>query len=189
MFEIIKQLTRENHGTLEKFFLSEIRKFREVRHYSEFLSLMYSYHLPLENAIAAFMTQELMDALGERRNAQWLLYDLEALGVAEDPSNRATITHVNCLSSALGALYVLEGSTHGGPYIAKMIRSALSIEEPFRYFNGYGDMTSDKWEHFKRSLSVFSDRIDTDKMTDGANQTFLSLQRWMEESKQTNGKN
>ena len=52
---------------------------------------------------------------------------------------------------ALGALYVIEGSTLGGKIISKMISHQIPSTDGhgLTFFNSYGDDTITMWERFK----------------------------------------
>ncbi len=55
----------------------------------------------------------------------------------------------------LGAMYVVEGSTLGGQYIARHVEQTLGLEagRGNAYFRGYGDQTGAMWKSFKTVLA------------------------------------
>jgi heme oxygenase len=59
----------------------------------------------------------------------------------------------------LGAMYVIEGSTLGGQYIAKHVEQTLNLEPGLgnSYFRGYGDQTGAMWKAFKAVLAAVPD--------------------------------
>lgn len=54
----------------------------------------------------------------------------------------------------LGALYVLEGSTNGGKFIARMVRRAYRLDGVVgtESLDPYGDSQPQRWEEFKQSM-------------------------------------
>ncbi len=57
---------------------------------------------------------------------------------------------------SLGSMYVLEGSTLGGQYIARTVEQNLGLApgEGDAYFRGYGDQTMVKWAEFRQVLET-----------------------------------
>jgi heme oxygenase (biliverdin-IX-beta and delta-forming) len=62
-------------------------------------------------------------------------------------------------SRFLGAMYVVEGSTLGGQYIASHVETALGLEsgQGSRFFRGYGAETVPKWREFQQALLAVPD--------------------------------
>lgn len=60
----------------------------------------------------------------------------------------------------LGAMYVMEGSTLGGQYIARHVEERLGLRqcEGDAYFRGYGDQTGPMWTEFKKHLHDIHDK-------------------------------
>ena len=77
--------------------------------------------------------------------------------------------------SLLGALYVLEGATNGGKFIAKMVRRAYQLEgvAGTESLDPYGEAQPACWDEFKQSMRVvaFND-ADIERMVAMACQTF-----------------
>lgn len=90
--------------------------------------------------------------------------DVEHFGV--DPSAAATsvatarivddikIAEASSALDLLGALYVLEGATNGGKFMAKMVRRAYQLESlaGTESLDPYGQAQPERWEEFKRSM-------------------------------------
>ena len=73
----------------------------------------------------------------------------------------------------LGAMYVVEGSTLGGQYIARHVEEILDLP-PGRgdaYFRGYGEHTGAMWKEFKATLAEVPDRY-TDLVVSSAKRMF-----------------
>ena len=82
---------------------------------------------------------------------------------------------------ALGALYVMEGSTLGGVYIVKMIQKKLpGNENSFRFFSGYGDRNSMMWSRFKNALDKSTtNENEMARILSGAEETFHAFFEWI----------
>ena len=73
----------------------------------------------------------------------------------------------------LGAMYVIEGSTLGGQYIARHAEEMLKLApgEGNAYFRGYGEQTGSMWRSFKAVLAEVPDRY-TEVVVDSAKAMF-----------------
>jgi len=85
-------------------------------------------------------------------------------------------------AEALGAMYVMEGSTMGGKIIARMIEGQAGISGPsgFSFFNGYGEETGRMWEEFKVFLNRPLDEMEKLNMILTANRTFITFYNWID---------
>ncbi len=101
------------------------------------------------------------------RRATLLAADLAALGEPafsdeEACSRRMTETVVAGDSRAvfLGRMYVMEGSTLGGQYIARHVEEQLSLTPGIgnAYFYGYGAETMARWREFKMVLAALPEK-------------------------------
>lgn len=75
----------------------------------------------------------------------------------------------------LGALYVLEGATNGGRFIAKIVRRAYRLEgvAGTESLDPYGEAQPARWDEFKLSMrSVSFDDADIERMIAMACRTF-----------------
>jgi len=112
--------------------------------------------------------EKFAELVRERRRAGWIEEDLRFLGSsAAEPMEQDVRDLQEALSPAgapseatfLGAMYVMEGSTLGGQYIARHVESTLGLE-PGRgdaYFNAYGAETGAMWNRFKAVLARVPD--------------------------------
>lgn len=105
-----------------------------------------------------------------RQRSLLLLRDLEALGAV--PVGEVLPAPFDSLLGSvaggdlavrharfLGALYVVEGSTLGGQFIARHVETALGLSpgEGNAYFLGYGEQTSARWREVKAALAEAPD--------------------------------
>ncbi len=82
-------------------------------------------------------------------------------------------------AEAMGALYVMEGSTLGGKLIAKSLRTCS--DWPVRgicYFNPYGERTGAMWAAFQLELAAVP-TAHAESVVRGANQTFAMMEAAM----------
>lgn len=79
-------------------------------------------------------------------------------------------------AGALGACYVLEGSTLGGQVIARHLRRLdLTPERGARYFAGHGADTGPRWKAFMAALEASVSGADADEVVAGADRTFTAF--------------
>lgn len=178
--ENLKQTTHEAHIRLEKRIVTHIKSMSAP---DEYLGLLYAYHAfihPLEQAIARQVLPDHLPDIGQRMRAGKILDDIRTLG--GDPTSSgetATIPDINDLPSAVGALYVLEGSTMGGPYIAAMIQKRMDAGNALTYFNGYGEDNRAMWVKFLNLLTSENITPYSERVIQAAQDTFETFDRWM----------
>ena len=80
----------------------------------------------------------------------------------------------------LGAMYVLEGSTLGGQYIAHQVEAELHLVpgEGDRFFRGYGKETMPKWREFQQALAAVPD-AQSNIVIAAAKEMFGIFRMWM----------
>lgn len=150
-----------------------------VATYARFLSRMFGFHAAIESAFANHeaLARSGFDALA-RRKQPLLAADLRALGLDPDLLDRAPLPDLAPLSRALGAAYVIEGSTLGGAFI----RARLALDVPMRFLDGYGASTGAMWKLF---AAICDRELATDlarsEAASAARETFTALTMWLDE--------
>ncbi len=107
-----------------------------------------------------------------RRRAALLADDLHALGEPSlpEPSTRYlrrmedTAVAGDPRAVFLGRMYVMEGSTLGGQFIAKHVGARLGLLQGkgTAFFSGYGTQTASRWKEFKAVLAALPESdLDT----------------------------
>ncbi|UTP73205.1 biliverdin-producing heme oxygenase [Alteromonas sp. LMIT006] len=87
---------------------------------------------------------------------------------------------------ALGAFYVLEGSTLGGAMITRHLKHHFGDQIPCQFYNGYGMGTPSKWHNFlKHFEQCIATEVDLDDACIGANAVFSSLLQTFQGHKQS----
>ena len=153
--------------------------------YRHLLRRLYGFHRAFESAMALGAPTR----LGRRGRSSWLVEDLLALGVPERdiaalPLCRA-IAVPGSEAQALGALYVLEGSTLGGVQIARALSALFESSEGAgrRFFLGYGAAHGAMWRAFLEALESYADdSAAADEAVAAAVATFDEFELWMSEN-------
>ena len=143
----IKEATHEAHQQLEKVVVLQLKSIRNQSDYSQVLKNFYVYFSKVEQAIAPYITAKELPDLEDRRNSQYLRKDIEELGGDLSSLPAAIAPDINSLEEAFGALYVLEGSIMGGPYIVQMLQK-YGMTKGFHFFSGYGENSKVMWSSF-----------------------------------------
>ncbi|MEI8209163.1 MAG: biliverdin-producing heme oxygenase [Methylococcales bacterium] len=152
--------------------------------YLRLVRAFWGYYRPLEASLIG--VPELHDWLPDiamRSKLPLLAADLKALGVDGDVLDRLSICHelpaCTDLTTALGCLYVLEGSTLGGQVISRHLKDLfnLNAENGAAFFTGYGEQTGSMWQTFKAVLMVAT--VDEDALIHAACETFITLDHWL----------
>jgi heme oxygenase len=154
--------------------------------YIAWLGRFYGFYDPLEARLAALTSESALDPmLQTRRQTPGLRRDLRALGV--DPGSRelapaAILPSLPDFAAALGAYYVLEGSTLGGVFILRDLEARLgdAIAGATQFFGGRGKSIGPMWHSFRAELDAYGQtrpRHRADVVT-GAQQTFKAMLVW-----------
>jgi len=177
--EQLKDSTQVSHQALEKKMVSIIKKIRTRQDYVNFLKLMYGYYSALERRVQEYVSEM---EIGKRRKAERLLEDISYFESTSTPDLCNELPPISSHAEALGAMYVMEGSTMGGKIIARMIEGQAGINGPsgFSFFNGYGEETGKMWEEFKLFLNKPLDELEKLNLILTANRTFRTFYNWID---------
>ena len=129
---------------------SEDKIFEELKDYSEKLQLSDRKKLPL-------IEKDLKSLLLEKSAAD---HELELIGQHE----------------ALGAMYVIEGSTLGGNVIAKQLSKTEGFDGvTFNFFGCYHENTGAMWKNFKETIDAEVHEKKYDEVLSGAKKLYTFL--------------
>jgi heme oxygenase len=179
--EDLKERTKGEHAALEKVFLQIIRGVNSKIEYAALLTKLYGYYNALEKLIHPFLVDSEISDYPQRRKTDRLMEDLSTMD-----TNPGQIQHclrlpaVESYHSALGVLYVLEGSTLGGKIIANMIASRLNSETGLRFFLSYGENTMEMWRRFKVYLRQPFTSEQREEIVTSAMLTFVTFKNWLD---------
>lgn len=173
--EKLKENTKTAHIELEKVLVQKIKSIRTTNDYLEILVYFHRFFTPLEKAISSQLEKALPD-VAQRRKSEWIMEDIQYFDPAHPPiSTYPTTPQIDSHSKAIGALYVIEGSTLGGQVICKMISQKLGIstKKGLSFFSGYGEKTGSMWENFKNFINGRNWSEEEEReIIDTANRTF-----------------
>jgi heme oxygenase len=151
--------------------------------YRDLLARLYGFHAAFENrmrgAPAAFAKALELPA---RARAGLIVEDLLALGASRETIDILPLCNDILLlhdeGDRLGALYVVEGSTLGGAFIAKAL--ARSAANARRFFDGHGVNHGRLWRNLVKALDRLDDvPEEADRAERAAISTFAAFERWM----------
>ncbi|SAL79792.1 Heme oxygenase [Caballeronia peredens] len=183
----LKHETAACHARLENA-LDLMRDDLQRDEYIALLERFYGYVAPWEDATSACMPASLAAFFDERRKAPLLAADLAALlgerrPVASVPQADAgyDLPRMHNVGSAFGSMYVMEGSTLGGRFIAPHVAQQLDLVPGVgnAYFDGYGARTGSMWKAFRETAAAVVPELQYDDAVKAAIATFESLQSWL----------
>jgi heme oxygenase len=189
ILEAIKARTLESHIKLEKSALLSLfsNKQIDLPSYRLILTLFYGYFHPLEQKLDAIAGIPFyLPDYETRRKSSLLLSDIQALS-KQSVTEAALplcpdLPPVSDEAQAFGCLYVMEGSTLGGKFIARQLRNQLGLtaSSGAAFFSGYGEETGLRWKKFQQALQAFSEQTgEQEAIIQSAKQTFGKLDGWI----------
>ena len=184
--ERLRSETKHNHQALEKAMIPGLKQAVTPEAYAKILNVFYGYFKPIENLLDAQLDEKIVPAYGQRRKAHILLEDLSAMNLnGATPPLATDLPEISSIHQALGAMYVLEGSTLGGQVITKMLKQNLNLADTayLKFFSGYGEETHKMWASFIGTLDTYAaDESKHDEMIEAATNTFAKFQTWIEKN-------
>ncbi len=179
--EELKENTEDIHQASEKKMIVALKKIDTKEAYINLLSWLHGFYAPVEALIRRQLTEDNFPGITKRSRSEYLLWDIGESGVpAPEPDTCEQLPVIDSFHSALGALYVLEGSTLGGRIIAGMVSRSLDSLKSLSFFNSYGAETASMWASFKNYLNrPFSPQARREIIA-AAEDTFLTFKNWIE---------
>lgn len=180
----LKEFTKTNHQLLEKKLVIQMKAMQTKQDYAALLGIFYSYFGGLELAMSKHPDLSFLPDYAQRRKSSALANDLVVLDANLPPLALANkLPHIENYLQTIGAMYVMEGSTLGGKFIAKMIQKQLNMEEDtgLSFFKGYGEETENMWQIFKTAIDQLKlKEEDNITVIESANDTFLQFSNWFD---------
>jgi len=153
--------------------------------YATYLALLYGFVKGFEKIVFPLLQNSIID-IEERRKTHLLISDLNMLGIDEEGVNVIPdhfFSEVfNSNATALGGLYVIEGSVLGGAIIYKHLQSTLgnvAIDGKAKYFTVYGQEIGSRWKFFLQTFCLESSDVE-EEVIKSASQTFGILNTWFD---------
>ncbi len=183
IMETLKEHTRALHTQIEAR-INLTHQLGSQADYQQLLARFYGFYEPLEAHLGARPDVPSL-ALETRRKTPWLEHDLLQLGLhraqlAQLP-RCANLPALTTTAQTLGCLYVLEGATLGGQFIARLLKQQLSLEATngAAFFNGYGGATGAQWKAFGAVVNAWAEQHgDEDLILQAARATFTTMDQW-----------
>ena len=142
----------------------------------------YGFFHSVEQALDKFLNDSNVPFYYQRRRSSIILDDLRHLNARIDDLSIATaLPMIDNEYKALGAFYVLEGSSQGGTIIANMlIKQGGMPAEAVSFFNAYKEEEKNLWQSFREKLDEipFGSK-EAEEVIQAANETFEKFHSWM----------
>ncbi len=180
----LKHETAASHTRLENAF-DLMRDDLQRNEYIALLKRFLGYVAPWENVVGASMPASLAAFFDARRKAPMLAADIALLAghcAAIDVTPPDDLPALPNIGTAFGSMYVMEGSTLGGRFIAPHVARLLDLapSEDNRHFDGYGAHTGSMWNAFRETVARHGARsAQYDDAVRAAVATFESLEAWL----------
>lgn len=179
LLDRLRAETRAAHEDMERV-LDWERRVSTVAGYRGLLARLYGFHMRWEPEAAALIADPAW--FDPRRRAPLLVADLGHLGLT--PGDIAGLpVHaglgMQSRSDALGAMYVLEGSTLGGQLIARHVARTLGFTAGAgcSFYGGRGQQAGVMWRAFCGRLA--DPDLAAEAAIRTALQTFAALRLWL----------
>lgn len=180
----LKKETYVNHRLAEALLGPKLEDIQSLKDYEALLRMYYGFYAPLEEKLISFIPFSVLPDIGGRKKAAWLERDLQALGLNPHQVDLCQdLPEITSIPAALGALYVLEGSTLGGRMIRKMLLRKygnLLPEDGLHFFTGYDEETGPQWTRFLEVLNRYG--AETPAIIASADASFSKLAGWIRKS-------
>jgi heme oxygenase len=183
----LRSETALSHSTLEQnpYSVALMSPTVTLKDYSNYLQKLYGFVLGFETNVYPLL-KNIDSEIELRRKSKLMQSDLEqlqidSLNIPIVPEAYFKINYPD-ITSALGGLYVLEGSMLGGVMIKKHLMEKLRNEtvDNTKYLTGYGSETGKIWKNFLNILSDNTQDIKTQNaVINSAKNTFDLLNQWI----------
>lgn len=177
--QLLKDATADIHNNVDKSIMAQ-DPFADEQSYVEFLTLQYYF---LKDVAALYEHPALLveiDDLPARRRLSMLEQDFADFDKRVPESNFSpVISKDSDFATALGWLYVVEGSKVGAAMLGKQVQARLGYtgDNKARYLAGPGAGRGSAWRHLIGLIDGFEMTEQQEQaMFDGARQAFTRFQ-------------
>ncbi|HDS1737038.1 biliverdin-producing heme oxygenase [Pseudomonas sp. BP8] len=150
--------------------------------YRRLMQAYYGFHAPLETLLSGYQGSE-------RAKTPTLVSDLQALTLTAADIDALPLCQalpvIDNEASALGVMYVIEGSTLGGQVLKRAMAERLGIDADNGggFLDVYGAMTGQHWRSFLQRLEQAPASAAAQACTvHAAVATFERFEQWLEHS-------
>lgn len=180
----LRQGTAAEHEAIEKV-VPLTRPNLTMDAYVAYLQSCLAFYEPLEKQLAE--VPDLSDAILDlelRQKSAMIRSDLDSLGQnsTQPPPAVAMLPDVSSVPKAIGALYVLEGSTLGGQILVRIVRGKLGLSgKGMTFLASYGDQVGMMWKSFGASArAALRTECDQLEAVAAAKSTFTTFRALLE---------
>ncbi len=189
---LLREATQAQHDSVERSLpLTDLGL--DLDRYQRLLRAFYHVVHSWESWARMRVPLRLANLVNRLQRAPLLLRDLQFFGLSPAPDfETSTLFSIELLlagrekdapeyeAAFLGAMYVMEGSTLGGQYIARHVEHVLALTpgQGDAYFRGYGEQTGSMWNAFRDVLGTVSD-AHTDLVIAAAKAMFACVEEMM----------
>ena len=185
--ENLKTETAVVHHALEKH-LSMMNEAFALPEYTRMIERWAAFHQAFEKAVAGF--PEVAEFYSHRLKTPMLARDLQALSAQVHPEDEKLVKEffagLDLDAAALwGMCYVIEGSTHGGVFMARHFAKKfnLSPDAGVSYFGNYKEMMGPNWTGFVAKLEgIPADAVVEAKVIESASRLFTFMHDYLKPS-------
>jgi len=156
--------------------------------YAACLGRIYGLVSAWEDRAAVLAPDWLQPTLAARNRADLLKRDLAGFGITTFDSDHPNLLHIHDTPTLLGSMYVMEGSTLGGQFIARHVQQVLHLQDGVGtlYFRSHGDHTGSMWKQFCEVLTQKIPEDQTETVISSAKQMFAAFGAWVTEKSTAN---
>lgn len=179
----LRAATRSAHERLDAAVMA-LDPFASRAHYAQLLGIHYRFHRAIAPLYRVPALAALIPDLTDRRRLEAIETDLADLGLPQPAADEAQpFAEVTPdVATALGWLYVAEGSTLGAAVLLKAAR-AIGVDAHFgaRHLAGHDDGRAQHWRAFTAALDGAPlDTVAEERVTAGAIDAFAYVRRLVE---------
>ncbi|MGE6396430.1 biliverdin-producing heme oxygenase [Chryseobacterium scophthalmum] len=176
--EYLKKNTAEYHDAAEKLFNSEkiFNKTFTLEDYKKIINTNYLMLLHSENKIFNNLSERFSEKLQLDQRVKLPLIEKDLSSLALENQIASQDFELANEHEALGAMYVIEGSTLGGNVIAKQLSKTEGFDDvTFNFFGCYQENTGSMWKNFKEVLDTEVTEENYDEVLSGAKKLYTFL--------------
>lgn len=180
----LKAATHEVHDRLDQRIMAG-EPFADRERYARFLNVQYLFHREIDALYENAALLALFPDLGARRRLPLIAQDLRDLGVDFPAASQPPVFASDDadLATALGWLYVAEGSNLGAAFLLKAA-AGIGLDAGFgaRHLAGHPDGRAQHWRSFTATLDSLDFGADDEtRMIDGAKAAFANVHARVEQ--------
>lgn len=178
----LKAMTEATHDRLDKRIMAA-EPFATKERYARFLSVQHGFHADVAPLYAAPELNQLLPGLADRCRFEAIRQDIRDV-TGNEPSDIAGRNGALDLPTALGWVYVAEGSNLGAAFLLKeAIKLGLSEEDGARHLAGHPSGRGLHWRNFVSAYNTLPlSEEDEIRVAEGAKAAFNRVHALVEES-------